>query len=165
MFRQRDEIKKWLFEVIERFRQRGAVSPERAMTAQELGLPLGFRGDEEAAWPFRHLCRGERQVLSLRGAIEADERTGECRRGRLEFTEKNTDAENSSDDHGRSVRDSHAGKHLCSELGNESDLILLPGCVVSGMHSADLLSVKGSEEGFLVSVARMEGASPLMNCA
>jgi len=43
MFRQRDEIRKWLFEVIERFRQRGAVSPERAMTAQELGLPLGFQ--------------------------------------------------------------------------------------------------------------------------
>lgn len=42
MFKQRDEIRKWLFEVIERFRQRGAVSPERAMTAQELGLPLGF---------------------------------------------------------------------------------------------------------------------------
>jgi len=43
MFRQRDEIRKWLFEVIERFRQRGAVSPERAMTAQELGLPLDFQ--------------------------------------------------------------------------------------------------------------------------
>jgi len=43
MFRQRDEIRKWLFEVIERFRQKGAVSAERAMTAQELGLPLGFQ--------------------------------------------------------------------------------------------------------------------------
>jgi len=43
MFRQRDEVRKRLFKVIERFRQRGAVSPERAMTAQELGLPLGFQ--------------------------------------------------------------------------------------------------------------------------
>ncbi len=43
MFRQRDEIRKWLFEVIEKFRQKEAVSPERAMTAQELDLPLGFQ--------------------------------------------------------------------------------------------------------------------------
>jgi len=43
MFRQRDEIKKWLFEVIEKFLQKGAVSPERAMTAQELGLPPSFQ--------------------------------------------------------------------------------------------------------------------------
>lgn len=43
MFRSRDEIRKWLFEVIEKFRQKGAVSPERAMTAEELGLPLGFQ--------------------------------------------------------------------------------------------------------------------------
>jgi len=43
MFRQRDEIKKWLLGVIEKFRQKGAVSPEKAITAQELGLPLGFQ--------------------------------------------------------------------------------------------------------------------------
>jgi len=43
MFRQRDEIRKWLFEVIEKFRQMGAISPERATTAQELGLPPGFQ--------------------------------------------------------------------------------------------------------------------------
>ena len=43
MFRSRDEIRKRLFEVIEKFRQKGAVSPERAMTAEELGLPPGFQ--------------------------------------------------------------------------------------------------------------------------
>jgi len=43
MFRQRDEIKKWLLEIIEKFRQKGTVSPEKAMTAQELGLPPGFQ--------------------------------------------------------------------------------------------------------------------------
>ena len=42
MFRQRDEIRKWLLEVIEKFRQKGATSPDKAMTADELGLPPGF---------------------------------------------------------------------------------------------------------------------------
>lgn len=43
MFRQRGEVKKWLLKVIEKFRQEGAVSSERAMTAQELGLPPSFQ--------------------------------------------------------------------------------------------------------------------------
>jgi Flp pilus assembly protein TadB len=43
MFRRREEIKKWLSEIIEKFRQKGAVSPEKAMTAEELGLPPGFQ--------------------------------------------------------------------------------------------------------------------------
>jgi hypothetical protein len=43
MHRQRQETRKWLSEVIEKFRQKGAVSPERAMTAEELGLPPGFQ--------------------------------------------------------------------------------------------------------------------------
>lgn len=32
-----------LFEVIDRFRRKGATSPERAMTTEELGLPPAFR--------------------------------------------------------------------------------------------------------------------------
>ena len=39
MFRDREEIRRRLFEVVERFRQKGATTPEKAMSAQELGLP------------------------------------------------------------------------------------------------------------------------------
>jgi hypothetical protein len=42
MFRDRQERRRRLYEVIERFRQRGATSPEKAMAAQELGLPQLF---------------------------------------------------------------------------------------------------------------------------
>jgi ABC-type multidrug transport system fused ATPase/permease subunit len=42
MFRQRRDIQKWLSEVIEKFREKGAVSPDKAMTAEELGLPPVF---------------------------------------------------------------------------------------------------------------------------
>jgi hypothetical protein len=43
MFGRREEIRKWLFEIVERFRQKGAVSADRAMTAEELGLPPRFQ--------------------------------------------------------------------------------------------------------------------------
>ena len=42
MLRQNEDRRKWLLEVTERFRQKGAVSPDRAMTAEELGLPPTF---------------------------------------------------------------------------------------------------------------------------
>jgi Flp pilus assembly protein TadB len=42
MFRQREEMRKRLNEIVEIFRQKGATSPEKAMTAQELGLPPRF---------------------------------------------------------------------------------------------------------------------------
>ena len=42
MFRQREEIIKRLYEAIAIFHQKGATSPEKAMTAQELGLPPRF---------------------------------------------------------------------------------------------------------------------------
>lgn len=42
MFRRRDEIRRWLLEVIEKFRQKGAISPDKAMTVDELGLPPRF---------------------------------------------------------------------------------------------------------------------------
>ena len=35
-------MRRWLFEVIGLFRQKGATSPEKAMTPQELGLPPRF---------------------------------------------------------------------------------------------------------------------------
>lgn len=43
MFERREEIRNWLYEIIEKFRQKGAVSPDKAMTAEELGLPPGFQ--------------------------------------------------------------------------------------------------------------------------
>ena len=42
MFRGRQEMRRRLQEIIERFRQKGATSPEKAMTIQELGLPPRF---------------------------------------------------------------------------------------------------------------------------
>jgi hypothetical protein len=42
MFERREEIEKWFYEVVERFRQKGAVSPDKAMTVQELCLPPRF---------------------------------------------------------------------------------------------------------------------------
>jgi hypothetical protein len=42
MFRGREEMRRRLHEIIERFRQKGATSPEKAMTIQELGLPSRF---------------------------------------------------------------------------------------------------------------------------
>ncbi len=42
MFRDREERRRRLHEIIERFRQKGATSPEKAMTIQELGLPTRF---------------------------------------------------------------------------------------------------------------------------
>jgi hypothetical protein len=43
MFRRRAEIMEHLLELIEKFRQKGALSPEKAMTAEELGLPPEFK--------------------------------------------------------------------------------------------------------------------------
>jgi hypothetical protein len=42
MFRDRTEIRRRLLEIVERFRQKGATNPEKALTAQELGLPPRF---------------------------------------------------------------------------------------------------------------------------
>jgi Flp pilus assembly protein TadB len=42
MFRDREEMHRRLLEIIERFRQKGATSPEKAITIQELGLPSRF---------------------------------------------------------------------------------------------------------------------------
>jgi hypothetical protein len=42
MFRNREEMRRRLQEIIEKFRQKGANSPEKAMTIHELGLPLRF---------------------------------------------------------------------------------------------------------------------------
>jgi len=42
MFKRRDEIRRRLLEVIEKFRQKGAINPDKAMTVDELGLPPRF---------------------------------------------------------------------------------------------------------------------------
>jgi len=43
MFGRRAEIMERLLRVVERFRQKGATSPEKAMTIEELGLPPRFK--------------------------------------------------------------------------------------------------------------------------
>ncbi len=42
MFRNREEIQKRFQQVLRVFRQKGAISQEKALTAQELGLPPRF---------------------------------------------------------------------------------------------------------------------------
>ena len=43
MFRRRREIREHLLELIETFRKKGALSSEKAMTAEELGLSAEFK--------------------------------------------------------------------------------------------------------------------------
>lgn len=43
LFRRHAEIRAHFLETIEKFRKKGALSPEKAMTAEELGLPAEFR--------------------------------------------------------------------------------------------------------------------------
>jgi hypothetical protein len=59
---------------------------------------------------------------------------------------ENLDVENSSDGRGHSFRDFFAGKSFCSELGIKSDIVPLPSYLASHIRTADLLSVKISEE-------------------
>jgi ABC-type multidrug transport system fused ATPase/permease subunit len=42
MFGGHKQIERWFHDVVERFRQKGAISPDRAMTAEELDLPPRF---------------------------------------------------------------------------------------------------------------------------
>jgi hypothetical protein len=42
MFERRERIQRWFNDVVEKFRQKGAVNPDKAMTAEELGLPPRF---------------------------------------------------------------------------------------------------------------------------
>jgi hypothetical protein len=39
---RRAELRERFFEMVDRFRQKGAMSPDKAMTVEELGLPPGF---------------------------------------------------------------------------------------------------------------------------
>jgi lipoate-protein ligase A len=43
VFRRRGGIREQLLNLIEKFRQKGALSPEKAMTPEELGLPAEFK--------------------------------------------------------------------------------------------------------------------------
>lgn len=43
MFRQREEVRRRLIAVVTRFKEKGATSPEKAMTIEELGLPQRFK--------------------------------------------------------------------------------------------------------------------------
>jgi hypothetical protein len=42
LFRQREETVNRLYKVVEKFREKGATSPDKAITPQELGLPPRF---------------------------------------------------------------------------------------------------------------------------
>jgi len=42
MLRRREEIQSRITGIVEKFRAKGAISPEKAMTADELGLPPRF---------------------------------------------------------------------------------------------------------------------------
>ncbi len=42
MFRDREQMRQRLQEIIQRFREKGATTPEKAMSTQELGLPPRF---------------------------------------------------------------------------------------------------------------------------
>jgi ABC-type multidrug transport system fused ATPase/permease subunit len=42
MFGGRKQIERWFYNVVETFRKKGVVSPDEAMTAEELGLPPRF---------------------------------------------------------------------------------------------------------------------------
>ena len=42
MFGRREDIRKWFYGVVEKFREKGAVSSDTAMTAEALGLPPRF---------------------------------------------------------------------------------------------------------------------------
>ena len=42
MFRQREQVRERLLAIVQKFREKGALSPDKAMTAQELGLPPRF---------------------------------------------------------------------------------------------------------------------------
>ena len=43
MFRKRREIREHPLELIKKFRKKGALSPKKAMIAEELGLPTEFK--------------------------------------------------------------------------------------------------------------------------
>lgn len=76
MFRRRAEIREHLLELIEKFRQKGALSPEKALTAAELGLPPEFKEkNEKASGAVRHLRGSRWQILSFRTAVERSEGT------------------------------------------------------------------------------------------
>jgi len=42
MFGNRERIQKWFYDIVDKFRQKGALSPDKAMTLEELGLPPRF---------------------------------------------------------------------------------------------------------------------------
>jgi hypothetical protein len=42
MFKRREEIRKQIIAVVAKFKAKGATSPEKSFTAQELGLPSRF---------------------------------------------------------------------------------------------------------------------------
>jgi hypothetical protein len=42
MFRRREQVRERLLAIVQKFREKGALNPDKAMTVQELGLPPRF---------------------------------------------------------------------------------------------------------------------------
>jgi hypothetical protein len=58
MFRGREEIRKQISELVAKFREKGALSPEKAMTSEELGLPPRFKRCNAEAFRQNRNFRG-----------------------------------------------------------------------------------------------------------
>ena len=57
MFRNKEQMRQRLQQIVEKFRQKGAISPEKALTIQELRAAAPFRTSYESKTrTIRHLC-------------------------------------------------------------------------------------------------------------
>jgi hypothetical protein len=83
-FRRRAEIREHLMELIEKFRQKGALSPEKALTAEELGLPPEFKERMKRRLGQLGVFVGVngKYYLSEQRLKEVQEKIAERRRGR-----------------------------------------------------------------------------------
>ena len=141
MFERRERIERWFHDVVEKFRQKGAVSPDKAMTAGERFSAEVRRGNEEASGSLRRLRGSERQVLSFRRKVETNRRTAICTGRGMESRKQDYDVETVSVGHYCSLHHSFPCKPLRSELGAENSIRRPFGCLASDSHAADILSL------------------------
>ncbi|MGD0028787.1 MAG: hypothetical protein ABSC91_07595 [Candidatus Bathyarchaeia archaeon] len=141
MFDRREEIQKWFYEIVEKFRQKGAVSPDKALTAEELSLPPRFdvamkrrlgRLNIFVEVNGKYYLSEER--LKQREEMHSAVGTGCAPR-------KNVQVENNSDDYGRSFPGFLSCKFPRSEFGVKSCIAPLHSCLASHIGNADLLYV------------------------
>jgi hypothetical protein len=146
MFENREKIEKWFHEVVEKFRQKGALSPDKAMTVEELGLPARFevamKGRLDRLGVFVEVD-GKYYLWEERLKQIGVSRRKNCNLG---SEKEHLDVENSSSHRGCSVHGFLLGELPCSELGLESHIAPLPCSLASYICAADLLFVKDQEE-------------------